>query len=50
MAKRRKKARKKTSRRRRAPTAKAKKAYNKLIVKSYKRLKKVVSKYAPHEL
>lgn len=48
---RRKKARKKTRRaRRHAPSAKAKKAYNKLIVKSYKRLKKVVSKYAPHEL
>lgn len=47
---RRKKARKKTRRTRRAPSAKAKKAYYKQIVKGYKRLKKVVSKHAPHEL
>ena len=32
------------------PTARAKKAYNKLIIKSYKRLKRVVAKYAPDEL
>lgn len=32
------------------PTAKAKKAYNKLIIKGYKRLHAVVKKHAPEEL
>lgn len=32
------------------PTAKAKKAYNALILKSYKRLHGVVKKHAPYEL
>lgn len=32
------------------PSAKAKKAYNRLIIKSYKRLHAVVKKHAPEEL
>lgn len=32
------------------PTPAAKKAYNKLIIKGYKRLHAVVKKHAPHEL
>jgi hypothetical protein len=34
----------------RKPTLKAKKAYYKLIVKSYKRLKKVMQKHHPDEV
>jgi hypothetical protein len=39
-----------TGRRGRHPTAKAKKAYYKNIIKGYHRLKKVVSVHAPSEL
>jgi hypothetical protein len=43
-------AKRKKSKGRKKPTAKAKAAYNKLIIKGYKRLKAVVKKHAPSEL
>jgi hypothetical protein len=36
--------------RKHSPSPKARKAYNKLIIKSYHRLKNVVAKHAPNEL
>ena len=44
------KRKKSKGRKRHVPTTRAKKAYYGLIIKSYHRLKRVVSKHAPNQL